>query len=177
MCKTRLVLAMAALLLGAGVGQALAADDPYLVGWWQFDEGSGTVAKDSSGKGNDGTLNGGPQWVAGYSGGALKFDGTDDYVDCGNDASLDLTAWTIAFWLNCAQNKDYNAFVVKGLDAAENYEVLGFANGSMHFPIAMAGGTRTYVNSAAGVIPVGEWAHFTYTYSATTGRGFYKDAP
>jgi hypothetical protein len=175
MCKTRFVLGMAVLLLGASVGQALAADDPYLVGWWMFDDGSGTVAKDSSGKGNDGTLNGGPQWVSGYSGGALKFDGTDDYVDCGNDASLDLTAWTIAFWVNVAQNKDYNAFVVKGLDAAENYEVLGFANGSMHFPIAMAGGTRTYVNTAAGIIVAGEWAHFAYSYSSTTGRRLYKD--
>ncbi len=175
MCKTRLVLAVAVLLLGAVVGQAPAADDPYLVGWWQFEEGSGTVAKDSSGHGNNGTLNGGPQWVSGYSGGALKFDGIDDYLDCGKDPSLDLTAWTIAFWVNVAQNKDYNAFVVKGLDAAENYEVLGFANGSMHFPIAMAGGTRTYVNSAAGVIVAGEWAHFAYTYSSTTGRRLYKD--
>ncbi|MCL5282655.1 MAG: LamG domain-containing protein [Planctomycetes bacterium] len=175
MCKTRFVLAVAVLLLGAGAGQALAADDPYLVGWWQFDEGSGTVAKDSSGHNNNGTLNGGPQWVSGYSGGALKFDGTDDYLDCGNDASLDLTAWTISFWLNCAQNKDYNAFVVKGLDAAENYEFLGFGNGSLHMPITMEGGTRTYVNTATGVIPVGEWVHLAYSYSSTTGRRVYKD--
>jgi hypothetical protein len=175
MYKTRFVLAMAVLLLGASVGQALAADDPYLVGWWMFDEGSGTVAKDSSGHGNDGTLNGGPQWVPGYSGGALKFDGIDDYVDCGNDASLDLTAWTIALWLNVAENKNYNAFVVKGLDAAENYEFLGFADGSLHMPITMAGGTRIYVNTPVGAIVVGEWAHFAYSYSSTTGRRVYKD--
>jgi hypothetical protein len=175
MCKTRLVLAMAVLLLGAILGQAPAADDPYLVGWWTFDDGSGTVAKDSSGHGNNGTLNGNPQWVPGYLGGALKFDGTDDYVDCGKDPSLDLTAWTITFWLNIAQNKDYNAFVVKGLDAAENYEVLGFGNGSMHMPIAFSDGTRTFVNTAAGIIVVGEWTHFAYSYSSTTGRRFYKD--
>jgi hypothetical protein len=29
-----------------------------LVGWWKFDEGSGTVAYDSSGNGNDGNLTG-----------------------------------------------------------------------------------------------------------------------
>ena len=28
-----------------------------LVGWWKFDEGSGTVAYDSSGNGHDGNLN------------------------------------------------------------------------------------------------------------------------
>ena len=27
-----------------------------LVGWWKFDDGSGTIATDSSGNGNDGTL-------------------------------------------------------------------------------------------------------------------------
>jgi hypothetical protein len=32
------------------------AADSGLVGWWKFDEGSGTVAADSSGNGNDGTL-------------------------------------------------------------------------------------------------------------------------
>ena len=70
-----------------------------LVGWWRFDEGTGTTAADSSGNGNDGTFNGDPQWVVGYFGGALEFDGSDDYIDCGNDPSLDLTKWTITFWL------------------------------------------------------------------------------
>ncbi len=36
-----------------------------LVGYWKFDEGSGTIAYDSSGNGLDGTLNGDPQWVEG----------------------------------------------------------------------------------------------------------------
>ena len=35
-----------------------------LVGHWDFDEGSGTVAADSSGNGGDGTFVGSPQWVA-----------------------------------------------------------------------------------------------------------------
>ncbi|MHC4168510.1 MAG: hypothetical protein ACYSWQ_16280 [Planctomycetota bacterium] len=78
-------------LLAAGTASA------DLVGHWRFDEGSGTTAFDSSGNGNDGTLNGGPNWVVGYLGGALEFDGSDDWVDCGNDPSLDLTTWTIAF--------------------------------------------------------------------------------
>jgi len=29
----------------------------------------------------------------------LKFDGIDDYVNCGNSSSLDLTTVTIAFWM------------------------------------------------------------------------------
>jgi len=35
---------------------------PGLVGWWSFNEGSGTVAGDSSGYGNNGTIYG-ATWV------------------------------------------------------------------------------------------------------------------
>ncbi len=63
-----------------------------LVGYWKFDEGSGTTAKDSSGNNNDGTLYSSsticstppssncPTWTQGKVGGALSFDGMDDYV-------------------------------------------------------------------------------------------------
>ncbi|MFH1884276.1 MAG: LamG domain-containing protein [Planctomycetota bacterium] len=68
-----------------------------IVGWWRFDEGSGTVAYDTSGNGNDGTFNGDPQWVSGFIGGALEFDGEDDYVAIGD---LDLTgSFTLIFWM------------------------------------------------------------------------------
>ncbi len=146
-----------------------------LVGWWRFDEGSGTIANDSSGNGNDGTFNGDPQWVVGYFAGALEFDGTDDWLDCGNDPSLDLTTWTITFWLKVNENKNYNGFIIKGNDVTENYEVLGFADGSFHFPIAHTDGSRTFINTAAGVIVPDEWAHFAYSYNAAQGRRFYKN--
>ena len=61
------------------------AADPDLVAHWKLDDGSGTTAVDSSANGNDGTFVGDPQWASGILGGALDFDGVDDYVDCGND--------------------------------------------------------------------------------------------
>jgi len=55
--------------------------DPNLLGWWKLEnEGSGAVV-DSSGHDNHGTLHGDPQWIDGYDGGALEFDGVDDYVN------------------------------------------------------------------------------------------------
>ena len=53
---------------------ALINPHPGLVGWWSFDEGSGTVAGDSSGNGNTGTIYG-ATWVTGIYGKALSFDG------------------------------------------------------------------------------------------------------
>jgi hypothetical protein len=74
--------------------------DPNLVGWWKFDEGQGSVALDWSGHGNHGPLVGDPQWVAGYDGGALDFDGSDDYVEVPQLVQDD---FTIAFWVKTTQ--------------------------------------------------------------------------
>ena len=49
------------------------AVDPSLVGWWKFDEGSGTTATDSSGNGNHGAIIG-STWTVGKEGQALNFE-------------------------------------------------------------------------------------------------------
>lgn len=48
------------------------AGEEGLVAYWKFDEGKGNIAKDSSGKGNDGTIEG-AKWVEGRIGKALNF--------------------------------------------------------------------------------------------------------
>ncbi|MCP4258797.1 MAG: tetratricopeptide repeat protein [Planctomycetes bacterium] len=65
-----------------------------LVALWKLDGDT----KDSSGNGNDGTVNGDPSWVDGRIGGALKLDGVDDYVE--TNYTTDLPVWTIAVWVN-----------------------------------------------------------------------------
>ena len=57
-------------------------EDYRLVAHWELDETEGDIAYDSVGD-NDGTLNGNPIWQPGGGkvGGALEFDGIDDYVE------------------------------------------------------------------------------------------------
>ena len=65
-----------------------------------LDEGEGTITYDKSGKNNNGALSGGVAWTQGKYGKALNFDGINDFVDCGNDTSLDLTAaLTVSCWV------------------------------------------------------------------------------
>ncbi len=76
---------------------ATALADSSLVGWWPLDEGTGTVAKDASGNGHDGTFQGEPNWVAGHFGSAVYFDGVNDYVDTGFTQNLGV--WTVGCWV------------------------------------------------------------------------------
>ena len=74
-----LVLLLSGMLVGVSA-TVQAKSDQELVAEWHFDEGSGSVVKDSSGNGNDGTIHG-AKWVDGKYGKALSFDGNGDYVE------------------------------------------------------------------------------------------------
>ena len=103
-----------------------------LVGWWKFDEGSGTVAYDSSGNGHDGNLTNGPSWTTGKIGGALSFDGVDDYVEIKNYYGISAndprtaSAWlksnfqystahrTIVSWGSQSMGEEWKFFISEG---------------------------------------------------------------
>lgn len=69
-----------------------------LVGYWSFDEGSGTKAGDASGNSSTGTLTNGPTWTTGVRGNALTFDGANDYVDMGDVADMGTSGFTLSVW-------------------------------------------------------------------------------
>ena len=61
--------------------------------------GSGTTWTDLSGNGNTGTLTNGPTYSS-SNGGALVFDGTDDYVNAPNTSLIHRTSnWTYSCWV------------------------------------------------------------------------------
>jgi hypothetical protein len=65
---------------------------------FHFNEGSGTVAYDSSGNGNNGNLVNGPTWVDGKFGKALSFDGSDDWVYM-SEMKIAPLSYTISAWI------------------------------------------------------------------------------
>ena len=81
-----------------------------LVSEWRFDEGAGSTARDAWGA-NSGTLSDSSMWRSGgdcVSGNCLEFNGTSDYVDCGNDESLYIPSLlTIEAWIKL--NNDYTS--------------------------------------------------------------------
>lgn len=76
-------------------------NDSGLVGYWRFDEGSGTSALDSSGNNNTGTLTNGPTWQSASNckvGSCLSFDGANDYVDVGNVLNMSTSSFSLSVW-------------------------------------------------------------------------------
>jgi hypothetical protein len=79
--------------------------DPNLLAWWKLDEGTGKNVLDWSGHGHHGKLGGNPQWVGGYAGAALAFNGTTDYVNFGTPADLYLPkAYSYCVWFKVGRN-------------------------------------------------------------------------
>jgi len=138
-----------------------------LVAHWRLDDGSGTVALDSSGNGNDGTVNGNAQWVVGQRGGALQFNGADVEVRAPH-IPFDNRTFTVAMWVN--------AVLYTGEQCVFTQNESGTTNLSLHFRLGgpgsgnvPAGGVRMgfYSNdldTAGGMIEENTWYHIIFWY-------------
>jgi hypothetical protein len=75
-------------------------EDYRLITHWKLDETEGTIAYDSVDV-NDGILNGDPIWqpIDGKVGGALKFDGIDDYLSTPFLLNPGETSFSILAWI------------------------------------------------------------------------------
>lgn len=140
-CIAVLTMAMLCLLAHHNAGEAADRSGSSsqdltrgLVGHWTFDDGEGTMARDVSGGGNHGTVMGGAKWSKGIIGGALEFDGMDDFVSIPNETAFDITgSITVSAWIRVESfTKSWQAIVTKGdrawrLHRASSRKSVGFA--------------------------------------------------
>jgi hypothetical protein len=132
-----------------------------LVAHWKLDNN----AQDSSGNGNDGTLNGGPTYVAaGRIGAALSVDGIDDYVDCGNGASLNITdTISLSAWIKAVDiaNAQHNPFIAKG-DTA--YAIKHNTNNRLEFFVYNNNAWHTATSAVLNADYNNSWHHVAGTF-------------
>ncbi|MCP4711734.1 MAG: M6 family metalloprotease domain-containing protein [Planctomycetes bacterium] len=91
----------------SSVGSTMSFTLGSVAGHWKFDEASGTAAYDFSGANLHGSLINGPVWTAsldpnfeGVYGGALQFDGLDDYVEIDDYTGIaHQQSRTVAAWI------------------------------------------------------------------------------
>ncbi|MCP4685202.1 MAG: LamG domain-containing protein, partial [bacterium] len=137
-------------------------------------ENSGSIASDNSVNDNIGILINGPQWTTGRSGSALIFDGNDDFIDCDNDQSLDITdEITIETWINPAvagEGGPNAGPICKAEDGVDwswqlRYNAPGDSN-FMGFQFNTNSEGRTWVSVNQNLIP-GEWYHIIGVFDGT----------
>ena len=145
--------------------------DGSLIGWWKLDETLGVTASDSSGNGNDGTLvlmNPASDWVTGKIGGGLDFDGSNDYVNCGHDASVNITgAVTVSAWIKLTA-VDIDQKVAGNQDGiAGGYKMAVYSNNKVEFEIRDSVNNETLNRNEPGgtVLTTGVWYHVAGVYS------------
>jgi hypothetical protein len=146
-------------------------NDTYgLVGWWTFDENTGTTAGDSSGNGNTGTLSGSPipTWTSGIITNALSFAG--GYVDLGSSSTLRPTsALTLMCWINISTLSFFNCFMSTGEDFNKGLHGVTFwlyADGSLELEWA---NDSTYGQlNGPTPLPSATWIHVAATLDGST---------
>ncbi|MBC8472995.1 MAG: LamG domain-containing protein [Planctomycetes bacterium] len=173
MCRKLIYLISLVLVTGL-VGNTSAG----LVGHWKLDEGSGTITYDSSGNENNGTLNG-PIWRPsdGQIGGALEFDGIDDYVEVPDNKSFDITnEITVTAWINPVDVAEWRTIISKYAHTPAWRKDLYWLLHSGNIGVSLAGPSGIGGDDWIPNVPIesGIWAHVALSYDGAAMK-MYKN--
>jgi hypothetical protein len=171
-------LATTILVVLFSLGVLLAQDIPMegLVGYWKLDEGTGGIAGDSSGYGAHGEIWGATDWVEGYMGTGLEFDGIDGYVDMGiGDGQFDLDyGLTLSVWVNqwTLGNGEDDPWLGKG----DNAYAIKHQRGNFYEFFVFDGGWHSCE------VPLDSshlytWHHFAGTYDGYEAKMYVDGVP
>jgi hypothetical protein len=149
-----------------------------LIGWWRFNEGSGSTCTDSSGNSHDGTIVGTPQWGTGPEGFGPALVFSPDVcqgVDCGVFDPTDGTGqFSLTLWAYWNGTGTFQHFFTKSN---------GWGNDTMMFQIELWGAhdSAQYTDrvgasyASAGsmefsIMPKNEWVHLAWTFDGSDLR-------
>jgi len=97
--------------------------------------GSGLTWYDLTSNSNNGTLVNGPTYD--ISNGSIVFDGINDYVDCGNNSTLDINKLTISCWFKTTQTSfgTYGAYLISKIGTVRKwtYSLMMMPTGKIQF--------------------------------------------
>ena len=135
-----------------------------------FDEATGTTAIDVSGLGNAGTIAGATRTTAGRFGGALSFDGVNDWVTVADAASLDLTTgMTLEAWVKPTALTGWRTVMLK--ETASGLAYAAYANDDVPTPAGYVRvGTVDRAVRTGSAISTTNWTHLATTYDGTALR-------
>ena len=151
------------------------------VGWWKFNEGSGTTANDSgSGTADKATVNSG-NWVSAANGTdgtpALSFSGgSSSLINLGNPAKLSFTGQiTLAAWVKLTSvNSTTVEYIIDHRTSVNNDIYLGIDDGQYEVGVQSSSTQFDGVDYTVPASDAGTWVHIVGTYDGTSWR-LYRD--
>ena len=129
---------------------------------------------DSTQYANDGTPVGGiNQNAVGKIDGADDFDGSNDYINCGNGYNLDITnKITVSIWAKIDTNKNGRLLSKHGSGTGNYGWMLVRVNNYLHWCISTTGTDWNEGKTTAGTFPLNTWVYITATYDGSYLRVF-----
>jgi hypothetical protein len=175
MCRRSLCLASLAPVLGFILTSTARAEN---IGWWKFDEGSGTTAHDSSGNDHHAEILGTPEWVASVPGfgGALDFTNTRGANAGDFDPTNGMGVFSLTFWCRWDGTGGIQHYLTKSN---------GWGAETMMFQVEVKGGhsnpdrvNRFHLayqgapQAVLHVVPANEWVHMAMVFDGTNATGY-----
>ncbi len=135
-----------------------------LVAYWNFDNCDAT---DDSGNGNNGTIQGNPECVAGIKGKTFEFDGADDHMEVTDSPILDIkNQITVAHWFKITTPQVFTFMISKGLSPGTFvWATRVDTPKSLYFDIRTANhGTKAAFFYGSDNLNDGKWHHIAGTF-------------
>lgn len=117
-----------------------------------------------------------PAYVSNSANGypSIDFDGTDDQFWIDHNAAFNLVGWHFFIVPMKDNSKNYNAWLTKGNDGQENFEMLSYNTDNVHTPIYFTDASRSAPSTGNSIITTTANI-IEYTYTTSLGRDVYKD--
>ena len=153
-----------------------------LVGYYNFNEGSGTTAIDDSGNGNNGTINGATYSSATpfTTGDSLSFNqASSNYVNLGSNSSIEVTgAITLSAWVYITSSGTSGVYpcVISNLTGSNTGFELIISDTNV--PYLQLGDSSGHLQGLydTTALPVNQWVFLTATYDPSSGTAtFYRN--
>jgi len=148
------------------------------IAYYRFDEGPGAIARDSSGKGNDGAIYNGPASVRNGDGFALQFDGADDWINVPWSSSLDRikTKGSLMLWYKVAEDAGFPGILTMKVAGANwpDMRLTLFVRNDEHIFTYISNG-KDYACSAGPCVR-DAWTHYAATWDGARLKTYVNGA-
>ena len=153
----------------------------WAAGIWSFDEGTGTVASDISGWGNNGTLVNSPTWRCASTdssytpsgqGCSLEFNGVNNYLSIPSSQVFAAANMTISAWIKANDFVQWRGLIYIYEDALSDYLII--RNDGATLQLLIEDDNVARVNLTPPSPGTGTWAHIVFVQDGT-GWKYYKN--